>query len=50
MQIGFFNIVGQPLFSAVAELCEDAKPMLEGVQENLKFWESESLAAESQQH
>ncbi|DBA94754.1 TPA: hypothetical protein ACH3X1_002302 [Trebouxia sp. C0004] len=39
-QLGFFNIVGLPLFKAMAELFEEAQPMLEGVMANLQLWES----------
>ncbi|KAA6429425.1 MAG: hypothetical protein FRX49_00819 [Trebouxia sp. A1-2] len=38
-QLGFFNIVGLPLFKAMAELFEEAQPMLEGVMANLRLWE-----------
>ncbi|DBA79888.1 TPA: hypothetical protein ACH3X1_008213 [Trebouxia sp. C0004] len=30
-QLGFFSIVGIPLFKAMVDLFEDAKPMLDGV-------------------
>ena len=39
LQLGFFNIVGLPLFKAMAELFEEAQPMLEGVLANLRVWE-----------
>jgi len=39
LQLGFFNIVGLPLFKAMAELFEEAQPMLEGVMANLRLWE-----------
>lgn len=47
MQLGFFNIVGIPLFKSMADLFEDARPMLDGVLENFRHWEAgaeESLA------
>ena len=48
MQLGFFNIVGIPLFKAMAELFEDAQPMLDGVLANFKIWEAAAdKAAES---
>ncbi len=40
LQLGFFNIVGLPLFKAMAELFEEAQPMLEGVMANLRLWEA----------
>lgn len=38
-QLGFFNIVGTPLFRAMADLFPDAKPMLDGVLTNYQQWE-----------
>ncbi len=40
MQMGFFSIVGIPLFKAMAELFEDAQPMLDGVLSNYNHWEA----------
>ena len=40
MQLGFFSIVGIPLFKAMAELFEDAQPMLDGVLANYHHWEA----------
>ena len=40
LQLGFFNIVGIPLFKAMAELFDDAHPLLDGVLANFKIWES----------
>lgn len=40
LQLGFFNIVGIPLFKAMADLFEDAQPVLDGVLANFKVWES----------
>ena len=38
LQLGFFNIVGTPLFRAMVDLFEDAKPMLDGVLANYQQW------------
>ena len=43
-QLGFFNIVGAPLFMAVTELFEDAMPMMHGLQANYQHWESGKIA------
>ena len=40
MQLGSFSIVGIPLFKAMAELFEDAQPMLDGVLANYHHWEA----------
>ena len=40
VQMGFFSIVGIPLFKAMAELFEESKPMLDGVLANYHFWEA----------
>ena len=40
LQIGFFSIVGIPLFKAMAELFEESKPMLDGVIANHHHWEA----------
>lgn len=39
LQLGFFNIVGIPLFKSFAELFPEAQPMLDGVLDNFKHWE-----------
>lgn len=39
LQLGFFNIVGIPLFKSFAELFPEAQPMLDGVMSNFKHWE-----------
>ncbi|KAL3144948.1 hypothetical protein ABBQ32_003454 [Trebouxia sp. C0010 RCD-2024] len=39
-QMGFFSIVGIPLFKAMAELFEESKPMLDGVLANYHHWEA----------
>ncbi|KAA6423770.1 MAG: hypothetical protein FRX49_06341 [Trebouxia sp. A1-2] len=38
-QLGFFNIVGIPLFKAIADLFEESQPMLDGVLANFRQWE-----------
>lgn len=40
LQMGFFSIVGIPLFKAMAELFEESKPMLDGVLANYRYWEA----------
>ena len=45
LQIGFFNIVGVPLFKAMADLFEDCQPMLDGVLANLHHWEASASKA-----
>lgn len=40
LQMGFFSIVGIPLFKAMAELFEESQPMLEGVLANYHHWEA----------
>ena len=35
LQLGFLNIVGIPLFKAMAELFEGTQPMLDGVLVNI---------------
>ena len=45
MQLGFFNIVGIPLFKAMADLFEESQPMLDGVLGNFRLWEA--MAAEA---
>ena len=39
LQLGFFQIVGIPLFKAMADLFPDAQPMLDGVLTNFQHWE-----------
>lgn len=40
MQLGFFTIVGLPMFKAVADVFEGARPMLENVMGNYRMWEA----------
>lgn len=47
LQMGFFTIVGLPMFKAMADVFEGAKPMLEGVMGNYRAWEAAAAAAES---
>lgn len=44
-QIGFFNIVGIPMFKAMVDLFPDAQPMLDGVTANLTQWEQSAEQA-----
>lgn len=43
-QLGFFNIVGAPLFMALIELFDEARPMMQGLQANYHHWESGKIA------
>ena len=47
LQLGFLNIVGIPLFKAMAELFEGTQPMLDGVLANYKQWEAAAQASEA---
>ena len=47
MQMGFFTIVGLPMFKAMADVFEGAKPMLEGVMGNYRAWEAAAAAADA---
>lgn len=38
LQLGFFNIVGTPLFQALVDLFPDAQPVLDGVKANYQQW------------
>ncbi len=40
LQLGFFSIVGIPMFKAMADLFEEATPMLDGVLANYRHWEA----------
>jgi len=42
--LGFLNIVGIPLFKAMAELFEGTQPMLDGVLANYRQWEAAARA------
>ncbi len=46
LQLGFFNIVGLPMFKAMAELFEEAQPLLDGVLGNLRAWEAAADATQ----
>ena len=47
MQMGFFSIVGLPMFKAMADVFEGAQPMLDGVMANYRSWEAAAAAADS---
>ena len=38
-QVGFFNIVGMPLFQAIADVFPDMKPLLATLVGNYRMWE-----------
>ncbi len=40
LQIGFFSIVGIPMYKAMVSAFEDARPLLDGVMANYKCWEA----------
>lgn len=40
LQLGFFSIVGIPMFRALVDLFPDAQPILDGVLDNYHEWES----------
>ena len=47
LQLGFFSIVGIPLFKAITDLFKDAQPMMDGLLANYRMWEmaaKESMA------
>lgn len=44
-QLGFYSIVGVPLFKAMTEIFEDCQPMLEGVLANQRYWEEAAKEA-----
>ena len=46
LQLGFFNIVGIPLFKTMVELFEEAQPMLDGVLTNFRHWEAGTAHAD----
>lgn len=46
-QMGFFSIVGLPMFKAMADVFEGAQPMLDGVMANYRSWEAAAAAADS---
>ena len=45
LQLGFFGIVGIPLFKAMTEVFKEARPMLDGMLANYKHWEATSAGA-----
>jgi len=40
VQVGFLNIVGLPLFKAMADVFEDSAPLYEGALANFQAWEA----------
>ena len=40
LQIGFYSIVGIPMYRAMVGAFEDAKPLLDGVMVNYKAWQA----------
>ena len=40
LQVGFFSIVGIPMYRALVTAFEDARPVLDGVMANYKSWEA----------
>lgn len=47
LQLGFFSIVGIPMFRAITDLFKDAQPMLDGVLANYRSWEQMAAKAAS---
>ena len=45
LQLGFFSIVGIPMFKAMTDLFKDAQPMLDGVLANYRAWEKQATDA-----
>ena len=45
--MGFFSIVGLPMFKAMVDVFEGAQPMLEGVMANYRNWEAAAAAADT---
>ncbi|KAL0021983.1 hypothetical protein WJX77_002623 [Trebouxia sp. C0004] len=46
-QMGFFSIVGLPMFKAMADVFEGVQPMLDGVMANYRSWEAAAAAADT---
>lgn len=44
LQLGFFSIVGIPLFKAITDLFKDAQPMMDGLLANYHMWEAAAKA------
>ena len=49
VQLGFLNIVGIPLFKAMAELFEGTQPLLDGVLANYRQWEMAARSSDGPQ-
>ena len=45
-QIGFFEIVALPLFSAYTSMIPDSKPLLDAAMSNYQFWHSSTTSLE----
>ena len=45
LQVGFFQIVGLPLFKAMADVFEDTRPLYEGAMANCQAWQ-DAVAAD----
>lgn len=42
VQLGFFSIVGMPLFKAMTDLFDGCQPMMDGILANYQDWETAS--------
>lgn len=40
LQLGFYNIVGIPMFKAMADLFKGTQPLLDGAMANYRYWEA----------
>ena len=47
LQVGFFEIVGVPLYRNFAAVFQQARPLLDGMADNLSMWRSETLTPKS---
>ncbi len=50
VQVGFFEIVALPLFSAYTSMLPAAKPLLDAAMSNYHFWHSTAASAEARGH
>lgn len=46
LQLGFYNIVGLPMFKAMAELFKGTQPLLDGALANYRHWEAGTATAD----
>ena len=44
-RMGFFNIVGTPMFKALVDLFPDAQPILDGANANYEQWQQAAAQA-----